>query len=123
MVISSRTPEGEQNRCPVCGQECRIEPSEPLRDGPCPHCGHLLWFAQSNDQLAAGRRSALVQLTEMGFGPIPPELRPAIENLVAGDVQRLLKRAVTAVSWTELLAVEGGSCYPGVSGGSEIMRR
>lgn len=45
MVISSRTPEGSHNRCPVCGNAVRIEPSKPFEDAPCPHCGHLLLFA------------------------------------------------------------------------------
>lgn len=42
---SSRTPEGEPNRCPVCRQEVRIDPSHgPTQDAPCPHCGSLMWF-------------------------------------------------------------------------------
>lgn len=45
MVISSRTPEGRPNQCPVCGSDVRIEPSDPAGDAPCPRCGHLLWFA------------------------------------------------------------------------------
>jgi len=44
MEPSSRTPEGEPNRCPVCGKELQIEPSRPPGDAPCPHCGTLLWF-------------------------------------------------------------------------------
>jgi hypothetical protein len=44
MTISSRTPEGLPNRCPVCGGDVRLEPSHPAGDAPCPHCGHLLWF-------------------------------------------------------------------------------
>jgi serine/threonine protein kinase len=47
MVISSRTPEGEPNRCPVCGAFLRVEPSRPAGDAPCPKCGHLLWFLRS----------------------------------------------------------------------------
>ena len=46
MEPSSRTPEGWPNRCPVCGMDVCIEPSVPPGDAPCPHCGHLLWFAQ-----------------------------------------------------------------------------
>ena len=46
MIISSRTPEGEPNRCPVCGKFVRIEPSHPTNDAPCPHCGQLLFFAR-----------------------------------------------------------------------------
>jgi anti-sigma B factor antagonist len=44
MVISSRTPEGRPNHCPVCGFHLSIEPSDPAGDAPCPRCGHLLWF-------------------------------------------------------------------------------
>ncbi|HUT93197.1 MAG TPA: phosphopantetheine-binding protein [Thermoguttaceae bacterium] len=44
MVISSRTPEGTPNRCPICGADVKIEPSVLFGDAPCPHCGHLLWF-------------------------------------------------------------------------------
>lgn len=47
MTISSRTPEGAPNRCPVCGASIRIEPSFPPGDAPCPNCGSLLWFAQA----------------------------------------------------------------------------
>jgi signal recognition particle GTPase len=44
MEPSSRTPEGEPNRCPLCGKEVKIEPSRPPGDATCAHCGHLLWF-------------------------------------------------------------------------------
>jgi anti-anti-sigma factor len=44
MIISSRTPEGQPNHCPVCGADLKIEPSDPAGDAPCPQCGHLLWF-------------------------------------------------------------------------------
>jgi acyl carrier protein len=44
MTISSRTPEGLPNRCPVCDNVVRVEPSGPFGDAPCPSCGTLLWF-------------------------------------------------------------------------------
>jgi hypothetical protein len=47
MIISSRTPEGDPNRCVVCGNELQIEPSATtgnIGDAPCPHCGCLVWF-------------------------------------------------------------------------------
>jgi hypothetical protein len=44
MTISSCTPEGEPNACPICGNQIRIEPSRPVGVAPCPHCGTLLWF-------------------------------------------------------------------------------
>jgi acyl carrier protein len=44
-TISSRTPEGVPNRCPICAAVVRIEPSQAPGDAPCPACGHLLWFS------------------------------------------------------------------------------
>jgi hypothetical protein len=44
MIISSRTPEGSPNQCPICQSEVRIEPSKLCGDAPCPNCGCLLWF-------------------------------------------------------------------------------
>ncbi len=49
MTISSRTPEGEPNRCIVCGAEFRIEPSIPSGDAPCPNCGYLCFFPHLMD--------------------------------------------------------------------------
>lgn len=49
MEPASRTPEGEPNRCPVCGHQVRIEPSRPPGDAPCEYCGHLLWFSDSRN--------------------------------------------------------------------------
>lgn len=47
MPISSRTPDGQFNHCPVCGREICITPSEPAGDAPCPNCGVLLWFVET----------------------------------------------------------------------------
>lgn len=44
MEISSRTPEGQDKHCTVCGSHVKISPSDPAGDAPCPRCGHLLWF-------------------------------------------------------------------------------
>src|SRR5581483_5158736 len=49
MRISSRTPEGESNRCPICQADVCIEPSRPPGDAPCPSCGSLLWFHKTPD--------------------------------------------------------------------------
>ena len=55
MTISTRTPEGDPNRCPICGKEVRLEPSvnaTNTADAPCPHCGCLMWF---HSRVQAGR--------------------------------------------------------------------
>lgn len=44
MDISSRTPEGVPNHCPICHADIQIIPSQPSGDAPCPNCGALLWF-------------------------------------------------------------------------------
>lgn len=46
MTISSRTPEGLPNRCPLCHAIVALEPSRPFGDAPCPSCGALLWFVE-----------------------------------------------------------------------------
>ncbi len=48
-TVSSRTPEGEPNLCPVCGALVCIDPSGPSGDAPCPSCGVLLWFLRTSD--------------------------------------------------------------------------
>jgi hypothetical protein len=48
MIISSRTPEGWPNLCPICHTTFTVEPSEPTGDAPCPRCGHLVWFARGD---------------------------------------------------------------------------
>jgi anti-sigma B factor antagonist len=63
MNISSRTPEGIPEHCPVCGQEVVCEPSDPPGDAPCSPCGHLVWFTGQ-----AGGDGLMVRFsTEMMF--------------------------------------------------------
>ncbi len=53
MTISSRTPDGRPNRCPVCRKRLRLSPSWPTADAPCPHCGSLVWFPAKAARLSA----------------------------------------------------------------------
>lgn len=77
MTISSRTPEGTPNHCPVCGHAFRIEPSQPFGDAPCPACGSLLWFSfvgerpQYFDPEAAG----IAELVAARLGISPDAVR------------------------------------------------
>ena len=59
MTISSRTPEGEPQRCPICDELANVDPSYPGGDACCPRCGSLLWWFR--DRLA-------------GKAGVPPEL-------------------------------------------------
>jgi acyl carrier protein len=49
MTISSRTPEGDSYRCPVCDEVASIETSL-SGDACCPSCNQLLWWFK--DRLA-----------------------------------------------------------------------
>jgi hypothetical protein len=122
MTISSRTPEGNPNVCPICGHAARVEPSTmPTRDAPCPQCGHLLWFDAADgapDRVLA--RTPVVQKWDLEasvlaagnrwFGEIAAELvGPLREALRTSVVQRRLRRTreveslVTAAEdWVEL---------------------
>ncbi len=51
MFISSRTPDGTPNHCPVCNSDIRIDPSSSSVDAPCPNCGTLLWFISDQSGL------------------------------------------------------------------------
>ena len=42
MRVSSRTPEGSFGRCPTCGTEFRLDPTDPLQDVLCPRCNSLV---------------------------------------------------------------------------------
>jgi hypothetical protein len=60
MLPSTRTPEGDDNTCRVCGHAVRIESSMPPGDAPCPHCGALLWFVDGAIDSMDARRAALL---------------------------------------------------------------
>lgn len=47
-TISSRTPEGEPQQCPIFDTLICIEPSLPPGDAPCPSSGTLLWFFRTS---------------------------------------------------------------------------
>jgi hypothetical protein len=114
MVISSRTPEGDPNCCPICGCRLRLEPTRPPGDAPCPQCGHLLWFAESGDPgvrevRRTDARTSFLDFVRMRFGPVPEELRESVEDLAEEAEQetegrKLFIRALMATSLEELLA-------------------
>jgi len=94
MVISTRTPEGSPNRCPLCGSEVRIEPSQPFGDAPCPVCGHLLWFLRlhsephffANDQATALRERVLNIVAEnLGINKESLAADPSFRKEIGAD--------------------------------------
>ena len=105
VVISSRTPEGDPNRCPVCGRDCRLEPSLFGRDAPCAHCGHLLWFTKSR---STELQEFVTRMVEERFGLLSKEAEAGVKALVErANPEQLMKRVLTARSLAELLAGKG----------------
>ncbi|PHR97634.1 MAG: hypothetical protein COA78_27315 [Blastopirellula sp.] len=87
MTISSRTPEGQPNRCPVCGKSVIIEPSALFGDAPCPGCGTLLWFvARKTDAIyfehrtAASIQDRIKELFARQLGILPEKLPDEINE-------------------------------------------
>lgn len=87
MVISSRTPEGQPNHCPICGSEVCIEPSLPLADGracgdaPCPSCGCLLWFVSGEAESRLYQASGMESLATHIAGALAGSLGASEEGL------------------------------------------
>lgn len=54
MPISTRTPEGEPLRCPICGTVAALEIADPAGDALCPACGHLLWMFRDSVSRVCG---------------------------------------------------------------------
>lgn len=61
MQPSSRTPDGKDGFCKICGQGVRISPSLPAGDATCPSCGTLLWFDMA--ELVAARDTLMKALS------------------------------------------------------------
>lgn len=85
MVISSRTPEGEDNYCLVCGNALKLEPSRPPGDAPCPCCGILLWFPASGVERtsasALDRIHSRIGRTRRSVGA---KIRRAVRSVLGG---------------------------------------
>ena len=73
-VISSRTPEGEPARCPLCASDVRIEPSQPWGDAVCPTCGTLLWFFGAPDETRLVTRERVKEILADQLGVSPQQI-------------------------------------------------
>jgi hypothetical protein len=116
MTISSRTPEGDPNQCPICGHRVRLEPSIDTRDAPCSSCGHLLWF--SNDitsrhpDLAvkwSEAKELVLKIAAKRLGPPPERVRLALEGLSPDKFDKIkvvlvrLMQLNSLKSWDDLV--------------------
>jgi acyl carrier protein len=84
VTISSRTPDGVPNQCPICAVSICIQPSQPPGDAPCPNCGALLWFFPTSagmrfheSQGVAPVRDRLLQIVGENLGVNKDRIDPA----------------------------------------------
>jgi hypothetical protein len=110
-TISSRTPEGDPNRCPICGHHVRLEPSIETRDAPCPNCGHLLWFkrAATNDQKTVNMRLLVLRIGYKKFGPPDRTVRDRLYRVPFVELDQVADRVLKAKNWDEFVSAESGS--------------
>jgi hypothetical protein len=101
-AVSSRTPEGEPGHCPVCGNDCRLEPSWPNGDGPCPYCGHLLWFDQMDEEGVRSAREVVLRIGTARFGLPSQDARLALARLARTELVAIAERMLTASDWSEV---------------------
>jgi acyl carrier protein len=73
-TIASRTPEGQPNRCPLCGASIVLEPSSPSGDAPCPRCGTLLWFLRTSENIIFFEADAIADIRLQIFSAIGANL-------------------------------------------------
>ena len=111
MTISSRTPEGDPNQCPICGHRVRLEPSIDTRDAPCPSCGHLLWFmaVPTDDPDTVNMRLLVLRIGFKRFGPPNRTVRDRLYRVPFAELDRVADRVLKAKSWDEFVpAAIGG---------------
>ena len=65
MLPSSRTPEGEPLRCPICGASHNVEVSRPPGDSVCPSCGAHAWFSRHVDHIEATKAQIRTYVEEL----------------------------------------------------------
>jgi hypothetical protein len=103
MVISSRTPEGVPNSCPLCGHQFRIEASQPFGDAPCPACGTLLWFVTTEDEqrLLDPEAAGLIELVAARLGVSPDVVRTGPLNDLGLDYLDVVELIMESVEQIE----------------------
>lgn len=97
---ATRTPEGESNRCSVCGAGFVIEHSLPPGDACCPACGSLVW-------LAIPRLRGVLQTTVQSASASarkPSESSRAIRANARRQPERILRAGMMAGSFLGVLS-------------------
>lgn len=103
-TISSRTPEGEPNRCPLCGNDFDLEPSPGTRDAPCPSCGQLLWWFQRRldiDDPALALDYAFVDLDSLDDVELVMALEEEFDLTISDEDAAKIRTVADAIRFIE----------------------
>jgi len=105
MTVSSRTPEGFPNNCPVCRSAVRVEVSCTVGDATCPHCGTLLWFVEVEWNTILTRQPELSNVREAIRRLLTrfAEQRPANSESLFRLVERLNGSRMDSLELVELV--------------------
>jgi len=101
-TISSRTPEGQPIRCPLCGKQVVIEPSAMFGDATCPDCGHLLWFVRLADEVRVYEHDKANEFRERLKTMIAEQLG-VDESKITGDVSLIDELGADSLDVVELV--------------------
>src|SRR5487761_1832142 len=105
-TISSRTPEGEPNVCPVCDGVISIDPSSSTGDAPCPRCGTLLWFIGTRAAFRFYELESVERLKERLYKALSANWGIPIERV--DDLMQLVDESRDSLDFVELImALEG----------------
>jgi acyl carrier protein len=98
-TISSRTPEGDPNLCPVCDKSICIESSRPPGDAPCPNCGTLLWFFETSAGMRFHESNAVAPLRDRIVEIIGKRLGVSKEQAATSSFKDLRTDSLDAVEF------------------------
>lgn len=111
MTISSRTPEGDPHRCPICGQRSHMELSDPAGDACCPKCGSLLWWFRDRLSRSGGLDPQRITfdssfVDDLGADSLDDvelimELEEELHVSIPDEVAEQIKTVGDAVRWLE----------------------
>lgn len=111
MTISSRTPEGEPQRCPICGRLSHVEYSDPGGDACCPNCGSLLTWFRDRVSHRSGIASQRITFTSSFVDDLGLESLDDVELIMQIEVEfglkmpdaaaEQIKTVADAVRWIE----------------------
>ena len=86
MCPSSRTPEGEPLRCPVCGARHRVDVANPPGDSVCPSCGAHAWLEPCRDTIGATKARIRAQVQEFAAfclqGPLVNDMAMSLVSVL-----------------------------------------